>query len=492
MARDRGRKSKSRRRHRSREPVEGGYAFIKVKKLLSFRWEITPQYDNPQHHIPSQYYGDYYPMDGYMAPLPLPPSSASYPALVPSHTRTRSPSRICQYDTADVLRDAPPVASSQSYPENYNVSFADAFMMGGLQDNLSESPVPFMETTPQFGFPQQSPLGVPVPVADVQHETEYTIPTVVRKKPSGFFQVLERFSISPIDFNYSDLVASVVNDPAQLSTMWSGILSGSKLDRNFTIMLFIMEKVFMRFLEETVRRLRDDLQAQQLAVFLRQIWTALLPVCSETVEKWIVNYHEENSASFFKEVDTDEWDEEDESREKILDDLDQELQELQAEIDIWEGMQRHYPGACDERAARFIDNKLFFVQRLNLLASIPTESTSKYQDGGFMEKPELPAWEHPIRRKKLQIRDMMCASVISELGTEGMFTNDDNAMGIPASGFCFEPGVLGDHRWDSWNSPGWIVDVGDLPSENVAPPEALEPAPKRHHRPSLDALSAFN
>ena len=452
---------------------------------LFIRWEVAPQYDQygQAHHFQEQHYGDPYSMNGYMAPLPFAPSSASYPGFVASHSRARSPSRVHRYEEDEYLRDAPQALSSQSYPSGYNMSFADAFLSGGLEDNVNMSPVGLMETTPQFGFPQQSPLGMSAPLADAPSPVEFMDQqTSTRKKPTGFFKVLEKFSISPVNFDFRNLVESVVNDPSQLSTMWSGILTGTKLDRNYAIMLFIMEKVFTRFLDETVRRLRDEMQSPQLAVFFRQIWTALLPVCSESVERWIVEYHETNAVSFCKDAETDEWDEEDEAREKIVDDLDQELEELQTEIDMWESIQRNYPSGCDDRAMRFMESRLLFSQRLNLLASVPGEASSNFLDGGFMEKPQLPAWEHPVRRKKLQIRDMLHASLINELGmSDAMFSSEDCAMGIPASGFCFEPGVVADQRWETWTSPGWIVDDQNVHNNH-----------QKHHRLSVDALSAFN
>ena len=399
-----------------------------------------------------------------MVPLPYPPASASYPEL-----HTRSPSR---YETS--LRDAPAATSSQSYPDNYNVSFADTFISGGLVDNVNVSAPVAMETTPQFGFPQQSPLGASGPAV---------VPTVVRKKPSGFFALLDKFVISGIEFDFSELVSSVVGcdnkSSDQLSTMWSGILTGSKLDRNYQTILLIIEKVFTRFLDETIKRLRDELKAHQLAVFLRQVWTAILPVSSESVERWIIDYHSVNADSFYKDVGLDEWDAEDEAKEKQLDELDQELEELQAEIDVWERIQRNYPSNSDEKALRFVESKLLFAQRLNLLASVSAEATTAFLDGGFLEKPTIPLWEHPERRKKLKIRDIMNSAVVTELGSESYYTNgEDEAMGIPASGFCFEPGVVADSRWDSWAFPGWTVE------QQAQPPH--------HHRLSLDALSAFN
>ena len=211
-----------------------------------------------------------------------------------------------------------------------------------------------------------------------------------------------------------------------------------------------------------------------MAVFLRQIWTAILPVCSETVERWIIDYHSKNADSFHKDVDHDEWDEEDEAREKQLDELDQELEELQAEIDAWENLQP------DERAMRFMECKLLFAQRLNLLASVSTRAGSNFLDGGFMEKPVIPSWEHPERRKKLQIRDLMNSAVVMELGNDAYYTDgQDEAMGVPASGFCFEPGVVADSRWESMAFQGWTV-------EGITYKQSTE------KRLSLDALSAFN
>lgn len=437
---------------------------------------MAPHYDQygPVHHIQEPYYGEVYNPNGYMAPLPLAPSSASYPGLVAGHTRNRSPSRIQPYEEEEYLRDAPPAVSSQSYPSQYNVSFADQFIMDALEDNVNMSPpLGAMETTPQFGFPQQSPL------MDAPSPVEYMEPSVVRNKPTGFFKVLEKFRIPAISFNFSELVEFVVNDSERFTKMWSGSLTGSKLDKNYSILLAILEKVFFRYLDETICRLRDEMQAHQLAVFYRQIWTALLPVCAETVERWIIDYHNTNSLSFCKAIDTDEWDDEDNAREKILDELDEELQDLQTEIEAWESLQRSFPTGCDERATRFMESRLLFAQRLNLLASIPSESTSPFLDGGFLEKPKLTAWEHPVRRKKLKIRDMLQAALEMELNSDGFFSSEnDVAMGVPASGFCFEPGVVCDQRWETWTSPGWLVDEQH---NNQLP-----------HRLSLDALSAFN
>ena len=414
---------------------------------------MNPEYGAlvPTHIDPHGYPYEGFEADPYMYPLPFAPSSASH-GLVPGHPHTRSPSRFPQYTDEAILSDAPPMMSSQSFPDHGNVPFVDAFL-GGAVD-------------------QQPDFSLAEPPA--------VTPVVVRKKPSGYFKVLERFQINPVSFNFNEVIDGIVNNPAPLSTMWSGILTGSKYDRNYQTVLLILERVFTTLLDDTVRRLRDEAQVQQLAVFLRQIWTAVLPVYADIVEKWIVEYHNSNSASFFKDLDTDDWDEEDEAREKRLDELDQEIEELQAEIEAWERISRNYPG-IDSRAVAFAQQKLYFVQRLGLTLSVPTETATCFVEGGKMGYPTVPEWEHPEIRRKRKIRDVMTAGVAAELNDSSLYQPlAEQAMGIPANGFCFEPGVVVDPRWGSWTSQGWDVEL----------PEYARPT--SHHRLSLDALSAFN
>lgn len=416
-----------------------------------------------------------------MVPLPFAPSSASH-GLVPSQARSRSTARIPHLSDEQLLVDAPFAGSSQSVKNPAEMSFVDLFLGTTADPPMASAVMPFVEPAAQFGLAPQ--YSAPM---DAVEPDQHVVPVVSRKKPSGYFKALEKFTINSIPFNFGEMVDAVVNESSHLSTMWSGILTGTKFDRNYQAVLQLIEKVFTALLDDTVRRLRDDAQAQQIAVFLRQIWTALLPVCAESVEKWIVNYHKENSASFFKDLDTDEWDEDDEAREKRLDELDQEIEELQAEIEAWERIQRNYPG-IDPRATQFVQSKLLFAQRLNLFLSVPTESTSSFLDGGLIGQFSLPAWEHPQLRVKHKIRDVMMSSVAYEMSTLGSYQRlSEQSAGIPAHGYCFEPSVVLDSRWETATPSGWVVDLP--PDENYA---ARNNKQSSLHRLSLDALSAFN
>ena len=483
MGREKTRKSKSRHRNRSRERYESGYVIVLGFIFTLIRWGIPSDYGQVLQVHPDvlPYHYDGYSADAYMVPLPFGTSSASH-GLVPSQTRSRSTTRMPHLSDEHLLVDAPFAGSSQSMGNPSDISFVDAFLGSTTEPQMTSAVSPFVEPAAQFGLVPQ--YTAPMDTAETD---PHVVPVVTRKKPSGFFKALEKFTINTIPFNFGEMVDAGINDSSHLSTMWSGILTGSKFDRNYQVILMLIERVFTALLDDTVRRLRDDAQAQQIAVFLRQIWTALLPVCAETVEKWIVNYHKENNASFFKDLDTDEWDEDDEAREKRLDELDQEIEELQAEIEAWERIQRNYPG-IDPKATQFVQSKLLFAQRLNLFLSVPAESTSSFLEGGLMGPFSLPVWEHPQLRVKHKIRDVMMSAVSYEMSTLGSYQRlSEQSAGIPAHGYCFEPSVVLDSRWETAVPSGWVVDLP--PDENYA---AMNNKQSSSHRLSLDALSAFN
>lgn len=435
-----------------------------------------------QHHIEQGHYQISSGHD-FMVSQAYYPSSASHPALMAAQMQIRSPSRIPQSQmSSGEMRfvDGPPLMSSQAFPDYGSSGFNLSEFTSEPTEAVMVAPI---GDTPQFGaapFPQASP------------EAPYVVPTVVRKKPSGFFRVLETFELNRVNFNFDDMIQEVIGQPSSVSSeMWSGLLTGSRFDRNYKIILALMEKVLTSIIGETVRRLRDECQAQQLAVFVRQIWTALLPVCAEVVEKYIVEYHKANHESFFKD-ETDEWDAEDEAREKRLDELDAELEALQAEIDGWEILERNFLN--DDYAARvFVHTKQLFAQRLLFVNSAPVSSDAKFIDGGKI--PQLAPWQHPEVRRKAQIRDALVADMQEALAGFAPFENEK--IGIPVDGFCFEPGVKTDPRWDAWTSPGWHVL---LPENYVAADENTAPASeakatlgqfKDQRRLSLDAFSAF-
>ena len=398
--------------------------------------------------------------------LPYHPSSASHSGFLATQSDRRSPPRIpqCQKSSGDMfLVDGPSTMSSQSVPD-FGVG---SFNLHEFTADPNEAMV-MISDTPQFGaapFPHSSP------------EVPYVVPTVVRKKPSGFFRVLETFDIDRVKFNFDEMIQAVVARPnSVVSEMWSGLLTGTRFDRNYTIVIALMEKVLMSIIDETVRRLRDECQAQQLAVFVRRIWTALLPVCAEVVEKYIEEYHATSHESFFKEV-SDEWDAEDETREKRLDELDAELEVLQAEISGWESLQSHFLQE-DYSARLFVHNKQLFLHRLEFVENYPVDASSKFlADGNHV--PQLPDWQHPETRRKAQVREALVADMHEALSTFEKFDNEK--IGIPVDGFCFEAGVKTDPRWDAWNTAGWTVL---LPDENVVPPQT--------RRLSVDAFSAFH
>ena len=365
---------------------------------------------------------------------------------------------------------------------------------------VAQSPMPVltgyadpMVGTPDFGgaYPNQSPLHS-VRLSDMPTQSEYVVPTVIRKKPSGYFRALETFTLNRIPIDTQALIAEILPNPTGFgSTMWSGVLTGTKLDRNYSIVLAVIEKVTMAVLDETVRRLRDECDAHQLAVFVRRIWSVVLPMAAQQLEKFIINYHAENHAAFFKELD-DEWDSEDEAREKKLDELDAELAEIQAEIDEWEAVQRGL--TSDPRCDAFLRSQAEFQRKLDLVASVKVDSSTPFLPGGAI--PVMPPWEHPAIRMKRRIEASLKADLEDQTQQLGAYLIPDHVTGIPVSGFCFEE-VAADSQWDTWTGTGWDVDV-DM--ENVRPvgtPELVladmggAKTEGSNRRLSLDALKAF-
>ena len=426
--------------------------------------------------------------DQYLQPMPFIPSSVSHPALLPSSLRTRSPSRISQSNGQGEVYfvNGPSVASSQSYSVPRG-SFVDEFLASssGQSEQVGgySAMLPPTGGTPDFG--DYTP-----------HRAAATTGV------DQLFKALENFVPPQVSFNFTEVVGQVLAERGGLTNtmMWTGLLTGTKLDKNYKILLTLTEKALALHIDETVRKLREDQKEYQLAVFVRRFWTALLPAFGEVIEKWICGYHKQNYEGFYKDVETDEWDAEDESREKQLDELDQELEDLQGEIEEWERIQRNYL-SYDDRAALYLRSKKLFEQRILLLDAVEVDTSTKFLEGGSLRTPSLPEWEHPEVREKQRLRSLFQAD-FDEACISQNLEFDDSSMGIPPNGFCFEPGVLTDSKWDHWVPTTWEAIPMDTDLENIrplSPPGDLFESPfdkisdpPRTHRPSLDALKAFD
>lgn len=456
----------------------------------------------------SMYYGTG-PEDAYLAALPFAPSSASHPGLVSSHPQPRSPSRIPQH--APLMNEpyfvnGPPIGSSQAFVNQFlsQVSPLDHLEVPVPYYAVAQSPAPQMGTfadpmsgTPEFGavYPQHSPVSV---VKLPSAESEFVVPAVTRKKSSGIFKVLDDYSVPETRIDIPDLVKEVLANPLNMgSNMWSGLLTGTKFDKNYMSILLVMEKIHSAILEENLRKIKD--QAQPLSVFLKRIWTPVLASAATDIEKFIIEYHKESCLGFYTDIQ-DEWDAEDEEREGRLDALDAELSELQAEIDQWEIIQKSVINS-DSRMAEFLRSKSQFRKQLEAIESVAVDSKTQYLAAGA--KPQLPAWEHPEIREKLKIQKLLQAEVDEAIaGFSNRFPNvDDASMGIPVGGFCFEPGVEMDSRWENWRPTGWEVDLSGQQDENdpmrpMATPGLVIEEPHKeasgNRRLSMDALRAFN
>ena len=363
--------------------------------------------------------------------------------------------------------NGPLASSSQSYANGSAKAFVNEFLGPSSGQSV------YAGGTPEFG--------------------EHYAQEVARDRPHKLFRVLESFKVPEVSLNAADVVSQLLAERFDFhSVMWSGVLTGSKLDKNYKIILALMEKALVSVIDETVRSLRDNHDAVQLAVFIRRLYTIQLPNCGKLVEKWICDYHAKNFEAFYREGESDEWDAEDEGREKELDQLDEELEELKAEIENWERIERNYL-AFDEKAALFIRSKRLFEQRLLLIESVPVESTSAFLEGGSDPNPVLPPWEHPEVREKHRLRAVFQAELDEIISSDTL--EIDKSMGIPPNGFCFEPGVVKDSRWDQYRATPWEAIFMEEDVENLglaASPMGDKNASSRSHRLSLDALKAFN
>lgn len=445
-----------------------------------------------------QYYAVLPEQEYHLSLQDYPRSSVPHPMSGRSEHRTRSPSRFSQLNQQGEVYfvNRPAVSSTpQSYPIPAEC-FVDEFLVGQGPVESAQAGFPAIGGTPEFGDIH------PAPPANRPIVRECSSHRGGDNKLCFFFKVLESFVVPEVSLDAAEIVSQALSSKFPTdSVMWSGMLTNSKLDRNYKVCLILLEKGLTSVIDATHRKLLEVTgnQAQHLVVFLRRIWTGILPVCGGRVEKWIREYNEKNCDGFYKDVvdfssssGLQEWDAEDEAREKTLDDLDARIADLEAEIEQWENFQRDY-AKLDHKATLFLQLKRVFRDRLLAIESVPVESTKLFLEGGS-SIPSLPAWEHPQIREKKRLQNLLQAEYQQSLFLKSS-VDEVVSLGAPPNGSCFEPGIRSDSRWNrllETTLTGWNTEpiYGENFETNLpSPVDGGNPTSSR--RLSLDALKAF-
>ena len=437
-----------------------------------FRWDYNNAY------MPTPVYN--------LAALPY-PTSASYPLMDDPSYQHRSPSRpVADYSVpsdfvADFLGKS---GGNEQYPMNppaYSPMISDAPALHHTGE------------TPQFG------PSVPVTV----------VPNIVRKSTTGIFKILECAmpSLFPVAINSSQLIAEIKADPSALNTqMWSGVLTNTPRDRYYRAHLSGMEKVLKTIVDDTLRRLRDDLNAPQLSVFLRRIWNTTFPVTGKKVEKFIQEYDSTNSKYFNGSTVVVSNEEEDQAR---LDHLDKQIAAAEAEVAAWHKLL----AGGDTSLKNFRSMKANYLKELNRIDSnsvslsvirahlaTPDLTKSKiFLEGGSLGIPELPEWEHPTVREKKKLHEKFAKDMDEVFASSTRQSSVPKGCGIPAGSFCFDPASEIDDTWLTPPYEEWGAELGgDPPSitplQSPLSVTSVESVPKKttgSHRLSIDALRAF-
>jgi hypothetical protein len=251
-----------------------------------------------------------------------------------------------------------------------------------------------------------------------------------------------------------------------------------------------MEKVLKAIIDETLRTLRDDLNAPQLSVFIRRIWNSIFPVCGRTVEKYIVKYDAENK-QYFACSDPDLVGTCDRLIEQ-LSKLDEEILATRSEIESWQKLS----SVGDERMHNFKSMKRNFSRELS---RIDDSSSSTFIEGGFAPIPQLAPWEHPETRDRNRIMSIFVSEMEDALASAIGTFKISNGCGIPVGSYCFDPAA---EIADAWNTPlyeEWDAELeGDVPvvvtEGSPLPSPVADLTAKKNsnsHRLSIDALRAF-
>ena len=310
---------------------------------------------------------------------------------------------------------------------------------------------------------------------------------VVRKTASCTFKVLETVSYR-FDLANSVLQEIIANPARRVSEMWTGCLTGTDRDYQYKIILCVMESILTGIVDSLVGAVKKE--AAQLAVFIRRTWMTVYPVCGKFVEDAIIEFDIENRHWLGNDSDDSAvplWDSEDEERERILDELDADLAALQAEISAWETLLRD----GDFKATEFALGRSGFKQRLsavnNITGTLIAGGSSSVED----LTRQLGEWEHPEIRREKKVQQILQSEI--QEATWKFTKNAHDCMGAPTAGFCFEPGVPIDARWNSIRFPAWSVETSCVvPVGSPTQPRSPISPKNNNHRLSVDALRGFH
>jgi hypothetical protein len=346
------------------------------------------------------------------------------------------------------------------------------------------------------------------------NSAQTVVPNVVRKSTTGIFKVLETAmpSLFPVPISTSTLVSEIKADPSALITqMWSGVLSNTSRDQFYRVHLSGMEKVLKSIVDETLRRLRDDLNAPQLSVFLRRIWNTTFPVTGKRVEKFIVDY-DKNNSKFFNGSNAIISIQEDDKA--YLASLDARIATAEAEIAAWHKLLAH----GDTRLKNFRSMKSNYTKEINRIdtntssislstirANLATADLVKskiFLEGGSLGIPELPEWEHPVVRAKKLLIDKFTKDMnevfASSTGSLTTVSVQPSGCGIPPGSFCFDPAAEIDESWLTPTYEEWDAQLSGEPPISITPLQSplsdgipTKSGRPNSHRLSLDALRAF-
>ena len=313
-------------------------------------------------------------------------------------------------------------------------------------------------------------------------------PVVTRRNVSGVFKVLESLSY-PLFFQMESVKAIQTNAQRRVSVMWTGVCTRNERDSQYQLILTVMEVVLTSLVDELVRKVKElggSNASNQLPILIRRTWVTIYPIASKAVEDAVIQYDLDNQGWLGGPKDDDEsgiplWDEEDEARERVLDDLDADLLALRGEIDAWENLLKN----GDYQATDFAIGRSEFANKLQSVTRQIVQTTNTYIEGGSVSVAELTAqmsqWEHPQLRRKKKI----LATLNEEIreAKSAIVPNTSGAMGFPAGGFCFEPSIPVDDRWNTVRFAPWAVTTPAIPVEKRNDPDT---------RRSVDAFRVFD
>lgn len=314
-------------------------------------------------------------------------------------------------------------------------------------------------------------------------DSECVVPTVVRKNASGKFKDLEHNMVPTAHLDHQSiwnrLKCEHYSGP---SVMWSGVRTHSPRDHCYQMILAVMEATISALVDDAVGYIRDRVASQPLAVFLRRIYSHVLPVSGRAVEDAFVEYDKRNLQFFGPDASNDEIEE----KERRLDELDAEMSVLQEEISAWEILQKQ----GDLRALEFARNTADFAAQLQHVES--ADMQGKFWTGGKHPIPKLDDWEHPETRYKKRIQASLEQEISEAMGApvHSLFP----AMGVPLGAFCFEPGVSVDERWNNIRFQPWCVGQTENSNPTQSPvyvegDKLGQPATRRL---SMEAVKVFH